>query len=194
MRRHSGIQPLFLLTCLSACNAGWSRLVEYSTEPADQPVVVELYRAVLSPYTEKPWPGSIAVRPFGEGSPLEEPPSPPVIRIPGHWADTLKHEVRTALVDPDAAKVADRKQIERAARALGLVVLQDTTEWLVNSARPPAPVIRLSRPGFNLDSTIAAVRMDLWCGPICGADETVLLARRPGKRWRIWHSFLHVVR
>jgi hypothetical protein len=114
-----------------------------------------------------------------------------ISRIPGHWIDSLQHEVRVAL-ENSAGRPADSAEVGQAARALDLTVLpSDTTNWPLRSGSPPLPRLRLYRPGFNGDSTIAAVRYDYWCGPMCGAGETLLLARKPGHRWRIWYAFTH---
>jgi hypothetical protein len=182
------ITPLLLL---SACTANWDRVVQYSPEPADHSVVVEVYRAVLAPLMEEPEPDSVAVENFGYPARLDPPTSCGGSDVPDHWEDTLKHEVGIALSHTDCSQLADSIDLVRAAQILGLVLLpRDTSEWPVNQ---PPPSIRISRPGLNGDSTIAAVRLDVWCGGLCGSGETLLLARKPGKRWRVWHRFLHVV-
>jgi hypothetical protein len=178
--------------CLLACTAPWGRVVKYSPDAADHSVIVEVYRAVLATLTEEPGPDSVAVQHFGDPAPLLALTTLGGLQVPGHWADTLKHEVRIALSHLDRSKLADSADIRLAGQTLGLVLLpSDTTEWPLNRKRPPPPRIRLSRPGFNGDSTIAALRMDMWCGPLCGSGETLLLARKPGNRWRVWHAFGH---
>ena len=177
---------------LLACTASWGKVVRYSADPADFPVLIEVYRAALAGIAEEPWPDSVAVQHFGSLAPL--PTSAEGPRVPNHWPDTLKHEVRVALSDPARSHGADSADLTHAAQALGLVLLpSDTTEWPVQQQRAPPPRIQLSRPGFNGDSTIAALRVDVWYGPMCCSGETLLLARKPGKRWRVWHSFLHWV-
>jgi hypothetical protein len=115
-------------------------------------------------------------------------------RIPGHWVDTLQHEARVALSDRALGKPADVGPVAEAARALGLVLLSpDTTVWPQWTGRLPPPGLWLSRPGFNGDSTIAAVRIDTYCGIQCGHGQTMLLARRPGMRWQVWYTFMHWV-
>jgi hypothetical protein len=179
------------LLCLLACTAGWDRVVKYSPDPADHSVVVEVYRSVLAGWTEEPWPDWIAIQHSGEPS-LAAVTTLGGSQVPNHWADTLKHETRVALFNPDRSRLADLGDITSAAQTLGLAVLpSDTTDWARNPKRMPAPRIRLTRPGFNGDSTIAAIRMDVWCGFMCGSGQTFLLARKPGKRWRIWHAFMH---
>jgi hypothetical protein len=182
------------LLWLVACTANWNRVVQYSPEPAQHSVLVEVYRTVLAPHAEEPGRDTVAVEQFGAPAGLDPPTCAKVSRVPNHWADTLKHEVRVALSDPNCSRLADSTDIVLAARSLGLGLVQaDTAEWPPTPKRAPPPRVMLSRPGFNGDSTIAALRVDVSCGPICGAGETLLLARRPGTRWRIWYSFLHWV-
>ena len=181
-----------VLSLLLGCTAGWNRVVQYSAEPAEHSVTAEVFREVLVSLTES---DSIAVDHFGAPARLGESMSAAhPSAVPAHWADTLKNEVRVALSDLAPVKPADSTELLSAARSLGVVLLpRDTNDWPVNSTRARVPRLWLSRPGFNRDSTIAAVRIDYVCGPLCGVGETLLLARKPGKRWRIWHSFVHVI-
>jgi hypothetical protein len=55
------------------------------------------------------------------------------------------------------------------------------------------PRLRLSRFGFNRDSTLASARVVFWCGVRCAHGATALLARRAGHRWRVWHYVAHWV-
>jgi hypothetical protein len=192
------ILPVAYLTSLLACTAPWGRVVEYSSEPSQHSVMVEVYRAVLTSLVDglmdDTRPDSVAVENFGDPARLDAPTSCGGLDVPDHWADTLKHEVRVALSDPNCSKLADSIDLVRAAQTLGLVLLpRDTTDWPSNPKHAPPPRVKLSRPGFNGDSTIAAIRMDMSCGPLCGSDETLLLARRPGKRWRVWASSVHSI-
>ena len=191
MQSNFKIAQIILTLLLSACTAKRDRVVQYSPEPADHSVPVEVYRAVLAPLMEEPGPDSVAMENFGYPARLDPPTNCGGSDVPNHWADTLKHEVGEALSQPDCSQLADSIDLGRAAQTLGLVLLpRDTTEWPLN---PPPLRVRVSRAGMNGDSTIAAVRLDVWCGPLCGSGETLLLARKPGKRWRVWHRFLHVV-
>jgi hypothetical protein len=108
-------------------------------------------------------------------------------RIPGHWADSLKRQVRAALDDPALANEADTVVIKAAAEELHLT---PQTEAPASTGSRPVPRLWLSAPGFNADSTIAVVRGSFWCGPLCGSGEVLFLARRPGTAWRIWDSEL----
>jgi hypothetical protein len=191
MQWHFKIGAITPLLLLSACTANWDRVVQYSPEPAHHSVIVEVYRAVLAPLIEERGPDSVAMENFGYPARLDPPTSCGGSAVPSQWVDTLKHEVRVALSHTDCSQLADSIDLVRAAQSLGLVLLpRDTTEWPLNL---PPPRVRISRPGLNGDSTIAAVRLNVWCGPLCGSGETLLLARKPGKRWRVWHRFVHVI-
>jgi hypothetical protein len=186
------------LIALPACTAPWGRVVQYSSEPSHLSLLVEVYRTALASLveglTDEIRPDSVAMENFGYPARLDPPTSCGGLDVPEHWADTLKHEVRAALSDANCSKLADSADIVRAAQTVGLVLLPaDTTDRRWNPKAAPPPRAKLSRPGFNRDSTIAAIRLDVSCGPLCGSGETLLLARKPGKRWRVWHSFLHWV-
>jgi hypothetical protein len=195
VRSKSGLAQLILLLGLPGCTASWDRVVQYSAEPAEHSAVLELYRTVLTSFTGEPFPDSVAVQ-----DPVQSPSTDKLITacgatdVPKHWQDTLRREARLALSDPGCSKPADSRDLASAAHSLGVVLLPpDTTDWPRNPKRSPPPRIQLSGPGFNGDSTIAAVSVDVECGIQCGWLETLLLARRPVKRWRIWYSYTHVI-
>jgi hypothetical protein len=195
MRSNSRLRQLSLLLGLVGCRAPWDHLVRYSPEPAEYSTTVELYRTVLASLTQQPWSDSMIVQ--GPGHSLS---TYDVIAlcgntdVPKHWADTLKRETKLALSDPACSKLAESMDLPSAAHTLGVVLLHsDTTDWPPNPKRSPPPRVQLSRPGFNRDSTIAAINMAVQCGMQCGWTQTLLLARRPGKRWRIWYSFTHSI-
>jgi hypothetical protein len=184
------------LVSLIACTAPWSGVVEYSPEPSHHSVTIELYRTVLTSLvqslTDETRPESISVESFGYPVRLDPPTTCGGSVVPKHWADTLQHEVRLALSDPNCSELADSLDLVRAAQTLGVVLLsRDTTDWPMNLKRSLPPRVKLSRPGFNRDSTIAALRIDVWCGPLCGHGSTLLLARRPGKQWQVWDAIGH---
>ena len=182
-RLASPLSLLALLT-LSACTAKWSALVRYSQEPApaSEPPVVSLYVAVLQsslPPDQREL--VLAPQPASDTAlwPIE------VGTTPSHWADTLKREVHAALFDADLGRDAPAEAVVAAARVLGLRVSMDTSSAPISQASAVA-VLQLSKPGFNSDSTIAAVRLRPlggWCGQ---PTRVLLLARRPGLRWRVW--------
>lgn len=192
-RRSSGRALLGIaLLYLPGCRANWDRVVQYSPDPARHSAVVEVYRAVLTEFSEAPRADSLAL----QRSAPRDPPTCRAPKVPGHWVDTLKHEVRVALSDPSCSMPADPSELASAARDLGLTIATSahTAQTSLHSREHrPSMVIAVSRPGFNRDSSIAAVRLDVWCGPICGSARTLLLARKPGMRWRVWHGFLHRV-
>src|SRR5690349_9907491 len=109
---------------LLACTATWGRVVEYSPERADHPLVVEVYRAVLVRLKGEPSPDSFAIDQRRGSAPLAAPG-----QVPRHWVDTLKHEVRLALSDPSGSKLADSTDVAVAAQSLGIpLVASDTSE------------------------------------------------------------------
>jgi hypothetical protein len=187
----------FYLFCamllLVGCSATWAKVVRYSAEPAEAPALVEVYKAVLADVAGTPRRDSIAIQEApGDQTGLAYVSGSAAVRVPGHWADTLQREVRAALTDPARDGPADSTTLRQAARALKIVLLpSDTSAWPLPSSHLPPARATLSQPGFNADSTIAAMRVDYWCGPLCGSGRTLLLARRPGTKWRVWHAVTH---
>jgi len=194
MRLKSKRLELALLLGLVGCTAPWDRVVRYSPEPAEQSVVVELYRTILVSLTEEPWPDSVAIQDPAQSASTDVMALCGNMDVPKHWADTLKREAKLALSDPGCSKPADTTDLALAAKSLGVVLLQaDTAAWPRNPKRSSPARVQFSRPGFNRDSTIAAVNINVDCGIQCGWLETLLLARTPGKRWQIWYSYTHVI-
>jgi hypothetical protein len=195
MRLNFRLPQLTLLLGLVSCTAPWGGLVRYSPETAEQSTVVEFYTTVLASLAEQPWPDSMIVQEPGHSPPVNEVTALcGDIDVPKHWADTLKRETKLALSDPGCSNRAESVDLASAAHTLGIVLLQsDTTDWPPNPERSRPPRVQLSGPGFNRDSTIGAINMAVQCGIQCGWTETLLLARRPGKRWRIWYSFTHLI-
>ena len=180
---------------LAACTASWGSLVRYSSEPATDSVPIEVYRAALAQVAEGPWPDSIVLQATAAATPhvagsLTLSPT----QVPSHWTDTLRHQTGIALADSALGQPADPEAVARAAASLGITLLaSNATAERSGPAQRYLAHIALSRPGFNADSTIAAVYLGLWCGLRCGHGSTLLLARRPGARWQIWYSFQHWV-
>jgi hypothetical protein len=180
---------VLLALLLPSCSARWDRVVRYTPESADHPVLVEMYRAVLADVVASDDPRFVALQGSAD-SPLLAKASGDESSVPQHWEDSLRREVRVALAG--RSEVADTVAVTQAAGALGLTVLPpDTTAWPESSGHAPPPRVRLSGAGFNEDSTIAAVEVEYWCGPLCGSGRTLLLARHPGTRWRVWYSVMH---
>jgi hypothetical protein len=127
----------------------------------------------------------------GSDAPLAAFTTGPHFEVPGHWADTVKREVYVALSDPAFTNSADSATVASVAFDLGLRLARaDTIPGRPPKDFRPTPRLRLSHPGFNRDSTIAVIRVDFWCGYLCGAGETLFLARHPGYAWRIWYIAL----
>ena len=184
---------------LTACVAPWSALVEYSEDRASpgEDTVDGVYMATLQRVLiTGGWPR--VAEWHRDPSMLPVDPGGSVIR--SHWADTLKREVRAAtdelrsVLRDCAAPPIDH--IAVLAMRLG-IELRDTTDarsYLVAGRDSlPVPELWLSVPGFNADSTVAAIEVDYWCGGLCGHGATLLLARRPGYRWQVWRYHTHWV-
>ena len=188
MRTAQSLRPL-LFCCVTGCVASWHTLVRYSTEPAPpgESLTTSIYEVVL--------PGIVG----GDSRPvllLSESDSTPQLAavvegghpaVPGYWADTLRREVQAALSDPALMQDAAPAEVLAAATSVGVRLLADSGASGALVEQQVAR-LRLSRPGFNKDSTIAAVRADFYCGFLCGEGVTLLLARRPGYRWRVWQA------
>lgn len=182
-----------------ACTASWSAIVRYSDEPAAPTENVEqgVYGAVLRAFVNADRTEIVIVNDSGPIGPfIAWTAGSAGSMIPGYWADTLKREIRTALDSRASGQRADSAAVMAAADRTGIAVKPAVpiwTELYVNGAHPPTPRIRLGRPGFNGDSTIAAIEVTYWCGQLCGAGETLFLARRPGRAWQIFGGRVHWV-
>lgn len=191
-----------LVAGAAACTASWNTLVRYSNEAAspDQPLEESVYAAALrsmGPYQalvidtsprrlERLWGMTTAGR----------------VGVPGYWADTLKRELRVALSDTSRRQWADSALLTWAAERVGIAFVSSASAESVEVAhrnggkRPFAPIIpriTMSRPGFNRDSTIAVIDVSIVCGGLCGAGQTLFLARRPVFQWRAWGGQTHWV-
>jgi hypothetical protein len=109
-------------------------------------------------------------------------------QMPSYWPDSLRREVENALADPALEQSASLEQVEPLVRQLGMRMVPYSPDLRISSDTSPV-ILSLSRPGFNHDSTIAAVRADVDCGAVCGSGQVILLSRRPGFRWLIWIAF-----
>lgn len=183
--------PGAMLLVLTACTASWGRLVRYSSAPAvSSDLLVDLYAVVLR---EGAWPVADSVI---IGQPRATAGLTVADRdlIPGHWADTLKREVSTALHDSAFGHPVSLTILQSAATAAGVQLAVSGPDSVPitpdRSGVRPTPRVTVWAPGFNRDSTIAAVNISVWCGMRCGRGETLYLARRPGHRWRIWDGRL----
>jgi hypothetical protein len=119
------------------------------------------------------------------------PPLTPGAFIKGYWVDTARAGFAAALHDL-VVHAAERQVIDSASVA-GLPL------QLVHR-RPPAQefvgpsaghwFMRVSRIGFNGDSTFAAIYDTYYCGMLCAGASVSLYARRPGRRWTLWSTEL----
>jgi hypothetical protein len=132
---------------------------------------------------------SIALNPDSEGSLLVPSVAAVRERIPSDWPDSLRREVKDTLSDPAFGSAATPGQVEPAAQQLGIPMVPFSRNLTTNAAGSPE-VLYLSQPGFNHDSTIAAVRVTSDCGALCGSGTTWLLSRRPGYRWLVWFQWV----
>ena len=196
-------RPAAAMVALSvgACTASWNALVRYSDRPTspDQPVEEAVYEAVLKsfgPYD------SLVVNDSSCGGFRFLAAFTTIRRrqVPGYWADTLKREVTLALSDTALRASADTALISSAAKHLGIELVSpagaeslDVTRRSRSPFSPIVPRVTISRPGFNHDSTMAVIEVSIVCGGLCGAGQTLFLARRPGFHWRIWNAELHWV-
>jgi hypothetical protein len=171
------------LAATTACTVSWRRAVGYSREPVAPSVSVEadLY-GVVADRVIKEWKVT-ALAPNG-APPIELAAFviAPYAVIQSSWADTLKLEVQAALADPHLGTPADDSLVQAAFRSR----LPAGSPSHANGTG--LTQLRLSNPGFNADSTIAAIRVGVLCGPLCGEGAIWLLARRPGFRWRVWRT------
>jgi hypothetical protein len=166
---------------LSGCTAPWQRLVRYSAEPAQSGLGIEAgaYRAVIRSYQDSVRVNVVPLFTYITGAPDLAAHPAPVGDIPGHWADTLKVQLRAAFTDAGYVTLADSGAI---IRALATLPAQD---FVFAAPRGSHPTIRVSAPGFNQDSTIAVVSVAYFDRGFSQGD-ILLLARKPGMEWCIW--------
>ena len=189
MRSSLVVSALFLAGCV----AQWDTLVRYSPEPPpagslDAGIYREFARELRSEwrldtvYLLLPLPDSSRARP--SSAPVAGVIHDSHPEAPGYWSDTLRKEVDLALRHADATGQADRMEVESAFRGAGVIVVG------CHEQRCPLPSLSLYRPGYNRDSTMAALRSALVCGMTCGNGSVTMYARRRDTAWRSWWSFL----
>jgi hypothetical protein len=169
-----------LLVLIAGCTASWGSVVRYSAEPArpQERLELDIYAALLEEYGA----GRQTALVLDESVSVLERSRRQVARA--HWADTLKREVFAAASDSARLRPAVLADLELAAHLAGVPAEPPP----MNQDARPRPRLSVWRPGFNRDSTIAAVDVVFYCGGRCGHSATVLLARMPGRRWRVWHT------
>lgn len=172
---------LSLAIAASGCAVGWQQEVRYSSEPLPPSASVarDLYAVTLDEFLAQ-WKPVIVMPSDSPTTRLVATTVLDSAAVPTFWPDSLKREVRAALTDPHMTELLSDSVI--LSYLAGRVHVQS------GQPVPGAQVMRLwlSRPGFNADSTMAAIRITVLCGLRCGSGEVWLLARRPGVRWRIW--------
>jgi hypothetical protein len=189
----------YVAFALASCAAPWHAVVKYSDQqaPIAQPLADGVYSATLQEVLlQRGWP-KVAVL---DTVPLLLPvdPGPSVIR--SHWPDSLKRQVRAATKQlrhhqryQDALPLGHLRQLA-ASLGIDLRPPSDSAAILFDGRDSlPVPHLSLSMPGFNADSTLAAIEVSYWCGELCAHGATLLLARRPGYRWRVWQYHVHWV-
>ena len=171
------------------CVASWGAIVKYSDvqAPAGEGVVAGVYRAALNgvvqPFVLEDSPSTMyhTVYHLTREQVFVEPDWQAVrIPVPGYWEDSLKHEVEAALAHAVFAATANRELILQLTPAPGL-----KTE--PGAGRPERDRVWLSGVGFNGDSTIAVIRM-IQVDYYSAFDTVLMLARRPGYRWKVFNS------
>lgn len=179
---------------LSACTASWNRVVQYSNAPAPAGADTEegVYEAALSRLMSENGDSAI-VRSFWSVDSNAPHDIWASTQVPAFWADTVKRELYHALSAPALWTGADSVRLARVATGRRLTLIWRLKDDPVHPVKLTGgnvgraiPSIAMSRPGFNADSTIAAIRVSILCGPMCGSGETLFLARHPGAKWRVW--------
>lgn len=187
----SDCRPLFPIVALvtfvagTGCVASWAAIVKYSDVPAptEEGVVAGVYRAALEgvgqPFVLE---DSLSIMQHltGEQVIVEHDSQAVPYQAPGYWEDSLAHEVEAAFAHAMFAETASRELILRLAPEPG-----SGTE--VGDGRRERDRVWLSGVGFNGDSTIAVVRR-IHVNYYSAFDIVLMLARRPGYRWKVFKS------
>ena len=169
---------------LAACTASWGRLVRYSDEeaPLSESPVVGVYVAVLREFLP---PDSRHLVLLTQPAP-DTALWPLLVGIPPkYWADTLKREVRAAVFNASLGPEAPVEIVREAASVLGIQVTVRRVDIPLDDIAGEV-ALQIFRAGLNPDSTIAAVLVRGHGFSRDAGDQLLLLARRPGFRWRIW--------
>ena len=180
---------------LSACVATWKSVVRYSDTPVPAVADAEegVYEATLV-YLLGKGPDSAVVRSFWGFANAQRDAGWADSQMMSSWPDTLKRELRVALTAPTLWIRADSVRLAEAAASRGTAILWHRDDAPLHPLKSnfggAIPLITLSRPGFNADSTLAAIQVSALCGPLCGSSQTLFLARRPGIAWHVWGGHL----
>jgi hypothetical protein len=180
--------PVLALATLvtgTSCVASWGAIVKYSDvpAPAEEGVVAGVYRAalenVVQPFVLE---DSLSIMQHlaGEQVVVEHDSQADPFRAPGYWDDSLAHEVEAAFAHAMFLVTASRDVILGLSPEPGL-----RTES--RDRRRERDRVWLSDIGFNEDSTIAVVRI-IHANYYSAFDAVLMLARRPGYRWKVFKS------
>lgn len=189
------LTPVLALATLltsTGCIASWNTIVKYSNMPAaaEEGVVAGVYRATLEGVGDSLiLEDSLSV--IGEslvmGKTREDPPvqhqsRPAHYPIPSYWEDSLSHEVETAFAHAPLTTAVSRDLVAH---------LLQPSERVTDRCQAPCVQARiwLSGVGFNEDSTIAVVRR-IKVNSFSAFDQVLMLARRPGYRWKVFHEVM----
>jgi hypothetical protein len=117
-----------------------------------------------------------------EDQPVQHQSRPVHYPIPGYWEDSLTHEVETAFAHAPLTQSVSRELVAH---------LLQPSERLTGRSQAPCEQARiwLSGIGFNGDSTIAVVRR-IKVNSFSAFDQVLMLARRPGYRWTVFHEVM----
>ena len=187
----SACRPLLpvvvLVTCVAGtgCGASWAAIVKYSDvpAPAEEGVVAGVYRAalegVVQPFVLEDTLSTIQHL-TREQVIVEHDSQAVPYHAPGYWDDSLAHEVEAAFAHAMFLETASRELVLRLAPEPA-----PGTEG--GDGRRERDRVWLSGVGFNGDSTIAVVRR-IHVNYYSAFDTVLMLARRPGYRWRVFKS------
>ena len=115
------------------------------------------------------------------------PPIDPHRMIKKYWVDSAQVGFAAALQDL-VEHGAQRLSLDSATFA-GLpahLVSEPPSQDRFHGPSYGTWFLKVSRIGFNPDSTYAAVYHEYYCGPLCAGASVSLFARRPGRRWTFW--------
>jgi hypothetical protein len=189
------LTPILAIATLmtgTGCVASWSAIVKYSNVPAaaEDGVLAGVYRAALDGVGDSliledslsAMRESLMMGIEREGQPVEHHNRPVHYPIPGYWEDSLTHEVETAFAHAPLTKAARRDFVAQPLRGSESPI--EHGERRREEAR-----VWLSGVGFNGDSTIAVVRR-ISVNSFSAFDEVLMLARRPGYQWTVFHHVM----
>ena len=187
MKRLLPLVPLLVV----ACTARWNSVVRYSPAPmppgsTDRTV----YDAVVADMKGEWRLSQVAIQRTLDDTTLarvraswRSPDTAwhrPRFEAPHQWESSLKRQVEAAGLS-EQGRPANPGPDDLAAFLAAGVAANECHTYAC-----PLPRVSLDLPGYNADSTIALVHVEITCGEVCGRGEWVVLARRPAHAWQIW--------